>query len=62
MKNVVVYTFRFTLKHSKGYMRIIITGSSVQVAKHNIVLAKSCSLSSITKTEVQDCGKFVRVM
>jgi hypothetical protein len=62
MKCVVVYAFRITLRCGRGYTRIITTGSSVQAAKYNIVLAKSCPLSAIAKTEVQDGGKFVQVL
>jgi hypothetical protein len=58
----VVHVFRFTLKCRKGYTRIITAGTSVQAAKHNIILIESCPLSAIAKTEVQDGGKFVRIM
>jgi hypothetical protein len=60
--NGVIYRFRFTLKHGKGYVRIITTGESPQAARRKVILAEGCPLSAITKEEVQDGRKFVGFM
>jgi hypothetical protein len=63
MRNgAIVYLFRFTLKHDKGYMRVITTGRSPQEARRKVVLAEGCPLSAITKEEIQDGRKFVVFM
>jgi hypothetical protein len=60
--DTVVYHFRFTLKHDQGYVRISTTGSSLQAARNKVVIAEGCPLSAITKEEVRDGSRFVRVM
>jgi hypothetical protein len=60
--DTVVYCFRFTVKHDKGSMRIITTGSSPQEARHKVILAEGCPLSAITKEEIRDGRKFVNFM
>jgi hypothetical protein len=55
MKNsAIVYSFRFTIRHDKGYVRIITTGTSLQAARRKVILAEGCPLSAITKEEIQD--------
>jgi hypothetical protein len=60
--NALVYVFRFTVKHDKGYVRVITTGSSPRAARRKILLAEGCPLSAIAKEEIQDGGEFVRFM
>jgi hypothetical protein len=60
--NTIVYSFRFTIRHDKGYVRIITAGSSPQVARRKVILAEGCPLSAITKEEILDGRKFVSFM
>jgi hypothetical protein len=60
--NTIVYSFRFTLKHDKGYVRVITTGSSPQAARRKIMLAEGCPLSAIIKEEIRDGKEFVHLM
>jgi hypothetical protein len=61
-RNAIVYSFRFTVKHDRGYVRIITTGESIQAARRKVILAEGCPLSAITKEEIQDGRKFVCFM
>jgi hypothetical protein len=60
--STLVYSFRFTIRHDKGYVRIITTGESPQAARRKVILAEGCPLSAITKEEIQDGRKFVGFM
>jgi hypothetical protein len=61
-ENTLVYSFRFTLKHDDGYVRIITSGTSPQEARRKVILAENCPLSAITKEEIWDGRKFARFM
>jgi hypothetical protein len=57
--SAIVCSFRFTIKHDGGRVRIITTGSSLQEARRKVVLAEGCPLTAIVKEEIQDGRKFV---
>jgi hypothetical protein len=61
-RDTALYTFRFTLKHDRGYVRIVTTGSSPQEARRKVILAEGCPVSAIRKEEIQDGKKFVGFM
>jgi hypothetical protein len=61
-ENSIIYSFRFTIKHDNGYVRIITTGESPQAARRKVILAEGCPLSAITREEIQDGRKFAGFM
>jgi hypothetical protein len=60
--DIAVYSFRYTLKHDSGYMRIVTTGASPQAARRKVVIWEDCPVSAIVKEEIWDGRKFVRFM
>jgi hypothetical protein len=61
-ENSTVYSFRFTIKHDKGYVRITTTGASLHAARQKVILAEGCPRSAITKEEIPDGRKFAVFM